>query len=92
MQPKQQHAIRKSTTSDVKPPINDRKTPSAAPVVTAVAVAKTTTLSADARRASKVLLADGDEEGYQDALNKLKIDALVPLIEDLADWLNTVIG
>jgi len=56
------------------------------------AVVKTTTTSADARRASKVLLADGDEEGYQDALNQLKIDALVPLIEDLADWLNTVIG
>ena len=48
-------------------------------------------VSADSRRASQVLLS-GDEEGYQDALNQLKADALVPLIEDLSDWLNGTLG
>ena len=49
--------------------------------------------SPEPRRASAILLA-GDEEGYQvqDVLNQLKAAALVPLVEDLADWLNTVLG
>lgn len=45
----------------------------------------------DARQASQTMLS-GDEEGYQDALTQLKMQALTPLVEDLSDWLNTTLG
>jgi hypothetical protein len=59
--------------------------------VTEATSSKPTVDIAAGSRASQVLL-NGDDEGYQDALNQLKIDALVPLIEDLADWLNNTLG
>lgn len=58
---------------------------------TAVTSSKSSTTAGAGSRASQVLL-NGDEEGYQGALNQLKLDALVPLIEDLADWLNNTLG
>jgi hypothetical protein len=92
-QPQQHQQQIKSSVCSGSTPSKARRSPRDPPSSDAAAPAaiQEPSTSVDSRRVSQVLLA-GDDEDYQDVLNKLKADALVPMVEDLSDWLNTVLG
>jgi hypothetical protein len=90
-QQQQQQPLQRKSAGGVSTPPKTRRSPRDSAVSDAAAATQVTGSPTDSRRVSQVLLA-GDDEGYQDVLNQLKIEALLPLIEDLSDWLNTVLG
>ena len=48
--------------------------------------------SSSSERRGELLKLTGDNDDFDLLLQQYKVQALIPLKEDLADWLNTILG